>query len=82
MKIKKKILLYSIMPHKNIHLMGRLRSVHKNLVHHANNAKHVFGLGAPQRRMMGGMVKKHHSYEEEGCGRKKHRRLVPLKFKY
>lgn len=71
------------MPHKNIHLMGRLRSVHKNLVHHANNAKHVFGLGTAQRRMMGGMMK--HKKEEQWdgeCCKKSKRRLVPLKFKY
>lgn len=68
---------------KNIHLMGRLRSIHKNMIHHANNAKHVFGLGTPQRRMMGGMVKHKNSYEDECCsGKRKNRRLVPLKFKY
>jgi hypothetical protein len=75
------------MHNKNIHLMGRLRSIHKNLVHHANNAKHVFGLGAAHKKMgMGGMIKhkKNHSYEEEqdNCGGRRKRRLVPLKFKY
>jgi len=73
------------MPHKNIHLMGRLRSIHKNMVHHANNAKHIFGLGSPQRRMMGGMIKSKNCSEAECCegsGKRKHRRLVPLKFKY
>ncbi len=72
------------MHNKNIHLMGRLRSIHKNLVHHANNAKHVFGLGSAQKKMGMGMIKhkKNHSYEEDNCGGHRKRRLVPLKFKY
>jgi len=72
------------MHHKNIHLMGRLRSIHKNMIHHANQAKHVFGLGAAHKKMGVGMRKQKCISEDaccEGSG-KKHRRLVPLKFKY